>query len=285
MKQVFLIVAHKDVGQLNALVAQLCAPDFVVYVHLDRKCGIDPADLHPAARLVAPRVAVHWGSFAQVEATLAGLRQILREQPDFDKATLLSAQDFPLLPNGLLKRELARLVEHELIETAPVGPGGWEAAARYQFYRCGGRKRAVRLACGTANGLLRLLGRRRRLPDGLQPYGGSGWWSLSRGCLAELLRLADTHPRFLRFCRTVQCPDELFFQTLIMASPYAGRVLSDNFRYLQWPQPRACNPKVLDSADFEQICASRAHFCRKLDSQASAALMRRLVDWKESRAA
>lgn len=285
MKQVFLIAAHKDVEQLNALVRQLCDPDFVVYVHLDRKSAIDPADLHPAARLVTPRVDVRWGGFSQVEATLASLRQILREQPEFGKVVFLSAQDFPLLPNKLLKRELARVEGRELIETAPLGPDGWNVAFRYQFFHREGGGRLARLACGCANRLLRLAGRRRSLPDGLAAHGGSCWWALSRGCLAELLRLADAHPRFLRFCRTVQCPDELFFQTLIMHSPYARRVLSDNYRYVQWPEQGARNPKVLEGADFERIRASNAHFCRKLDSQASAGLVRRLVEWKDSRAA
>ncbi|WP_288380641.1 beta-1,6-N-acetylglucosaminyltransferase [uncultured Massilia sp.] len=285
MKQVFLIAAHKDVEQLNALVKQLNDPDFVVYVHLDRKSAIDPADLHPAARLVEPRVDVRWGGFSQVQATLTSLRQILLEQPAFDKVIFLSAQDFPLLPNALLKRELARVRERELIETTPIGPDGWNVAYRYQlFHRVGGSV-PERLACGAANALLRLTGRRRRLPDGLAPHGGSSWWALSRGCVAEVLRLADAHPRFLRLCRTVQCPDELFFQTLVMQSSYAPRVLSDNYRYVQWPEQGARNPKVLDGADFERIRASNAHFCRKLDSQASAALMQRLVAWKDARAA
>jgi hypothetical protein len=62
-------------------------------------------------------------------------------------------------------------------------------------------------------------------------------------------------------------------------------VLSDNYRYVQWPEQGARNPKVLDAGDFERIRASNAHFCRKLDSQASAALLPVLVRWKESRAA
>ncbi len=285
MKQVFLIAAHKDAGQLNALIQQLRDPDFLVYVHLDRKSAIDPGDLHPNARLVEERVDVRWGGFSQVQATLNSLRQILLEQAAFDKVIFLSAQDFPLLPNALLKRELARVRERELIETTPIGPDGWNVAFRYQFFYREGGGRLARLGCGLANALLRVTRQRRRMPDGLAPHGGSSWWALSRGCVAEVLRLAQAHPRFLRLCRSAQCPDELFFQTLVMHSPYAPRVLSDNYRYVQWPAQGARNPKVLDSADFERIRASNAHFCRKLDSEASAELMQRLVAWKDARAA
>lgn len=285
MKQAFLICAHKDMDQLNGLVRQLCDPDFCIYVHLDRKSALDPARLHPAARLVRERVAVRWGDVSQVESTLASMRQILLEVPDFDKLILISAQDFPLLPNALLKAELARMRGYELIETAPIAADGWRVMHRYATFHRDGGMLAERLACAAANGVLRLLRRTRHLPDGFVPYGGSCWWALSRDCVRELLRLADAHPRLLRFCRSVQSPDELFFQTLVMHSHFADRVLPDNFRYIAWPEGGACHPKVLDEADLERIQGSGAHFCRKLDSHASAALLPRLLAWKEGRLA
>jgi len=285
MKQAFLICAHKDMDQLNGLVRQLCDPDFCVYVHLDRKSALDPARLHPAARLVRERVAVRWGDVSQVESVLASMRQILLDVPDFDKLILLSAQDFPLLPNHLLKAQLARMRGYELIETAPIAAHGWRVMHRYAYFHRNSGRLAERLACAAANRALRLLRRTRHLPDGFVPYGGSCWWTLSRNCVRELLRLADAHPRLLRFCRSVQSPDELFFQTLVMHSRFAGRVLSDNFRYIAWPDGGACNPRVLDEDDFERIKGSGAHFCRKLDSQASAALLPRLLAWKKGRLA
>ncbi|MDY0976367.1 beta-1,6-N-acetylglucosaminyltransferase [Massilia sp. CFBP9012] len=285
MKQAFLICAHKDMDQLNGLVRQLCDPDFCVYVHLDRKSALDPARLHPAARLVRERVAVRWGDVSQVESTLASMRQILLDVPDFDKLILLSAQDFPLLPNHMLKAALARMRGYEMIETAPIAAHGWRVMHRYAYFHRDSGRLAERLACAVANRALRLLRRTRHLPDGFVPYGGSCWWTLSRGCVRELLRLADAHPRLLRFCRSVQSPDELFFQTLVMHSRFAGRVLPDNLRYIAWPDGGSCNPRVLDEDDFERIKASGAHFCRKLDSQASAVLLSRLLAWKEGRLA
>lgn len=284
MRQVFLICAHKDLDQLNALVGQLRDPNFLVYVHLDRKSALDPALLHPQARLVRDRVEVRWGGVSQVEATLASMRQILAEVPDFDKLVFLSAQDFPLLANDILKAELARVRGRELIETAPIAPAGWRVMHRYRYFHRPGAGRITRMGCAVLNRCMRALKLARHLPDGFLPYGGSCWWALSRGCVQEVLRLADAHPRLLRFCRSVQSPDELFFQTLVMHSCFADKVLPDNFRYIQWPEGGARHPKVLDEGDFERIRASRAHFCRKLDSRISAALLPRLMAWKEGRA-
>jgi hypothetical protein len=276
MKEVFLIHAHKDIDQLNGLVEQLHDDDFLIYVNLDLKCTIDPARVHPAARLVHKRIDVRWGGFSQVQATLNSLRQVVAEVPDFDKVIFLSAQDFPLLPNARLKQELAALAHNELLDAVPIREDGWAVAFRYQYFYREGGSLVERVACGVANRLLRALRRRRAMPRGLEPWGGSSWWALSRECIVMLLGRFDREPGLKRFFSTVLCPDEMFFQTLVMNSPLRARVLCQNFRHIQWPEQGARNPKILDEADFEYIAAARAHFCRKLDSRASAALLPRL---------
>jgi hypothetical protein len=278
-KQVFLIAAHKDPAQLNALVEQLRDDDFLIYVHLDAKGAVKPGDVHPAARQVAERVAVHWGCFSQVQATLNSLAQIVAEVPDFDKVLFLSAQDFPLLSNPALKAALANLRGNELLDTVAVGrePGQWAADYRYQYFHRDEAGKPARMACSLANRAMRACGLTRRLPAGMRPYGGSSWWALSRDCVRELLARVKRAPGIVRFFRSVSCPDEMFFQTLVMNSRFSERVLSENFRYIQWPAQGARNPKILDEHDFERIAASSAHFCRKIDSRASAALLPRLV--------
>lgn len=277
MRQVFLIHAHKDLEQLNALVAQLGDPDFAIYVHLDRKWQVDTRLVHPLAHQVEPRVDVRWGSFTQVEAMLGSLRRVLAGEPEFDKLTFLSAQDFPVLSNAGLKQELARLEGRELIEAAPIGPGSWQVGFRYQYFHREGSGRLPRYACALLNRALRLAGRTRRLPGELAPWGGSAWWTLSRPCIAELLAEVDRRPALVRFFRSVLCPDEMFFHTLVMNSRFRDRVLTNNFRYVQWPEGGSRNPKVLTEADLERVLASGAHFCRKLDGPTSAGLRARLL--------
>jgi hypothetical protein len=279
MKQVFLIQAHRDLTQLNALVEQLRDDDFIVYVNLDRKCDLDPAQVDPAARQVRRRVDVHWGTFSQVQAVLHSLAQIVAEVPAFDKVLFLSAQDFPLLSNARLKTALAALRGRELLDTVPIGTeeGQWAAGFRYQYFHPGAGGTLHRLACSAANRLMRAGRLRRRLPGGMRPFGGSSWWTLSRECICAVLDRIEREPGILRFFRRVDCPDEMFFQTLVMNSAFAGRVLAQNFRYIQWPENGARNPEVLDEDDFAHIAASTAHFCRKIDSRASAALVPRLL--------
>lgn len=278
MRQVILIHAHKDLAQLNALVEQLLDDEFLIYVNVDAKSAIDVAALHPSARLVRPRIAIHWGDFSQVQATLNSMRQVVAEAGVFDKLLFLSAQDFPLLPNRRLKQALAALADYELLDCVPVGPHGWSCAERFQyFHRDGGGKLAV-LACRLANRAMRAGGVRRAMVNGWQPWGGSSWWTLSRDCVRAIVGQVRDDPAIVRFFRTVSCPDEMFFQTLVMNSQFRARVLSNNCRHIQWQAGGARNPKVLDESDFDAIRASGAHFCRKLDPAASAALLRRLRD-------
>ena len=284
MRQVILIHAHKDIGQLNTLVSQLVDDDFLIYVNVDAKSAIDVNGLHPAARLVRPRIAIHWGQFSQVEATLHSMRQVICEAGPFDKLMFISAQDAPLLPNRRLKMELAALAGCELLDCVALGPQGWACAERYQYFHAGGALRA--LACRGANRIMRIIGLRRAMVNGWQPWGGSSWWSLSRACVEAIVAAVSADPAIVRFFRSVSCADELFFQTLVMNSPFRNSVVADNYRHVDWAgaATKARHPKVLDERDFAAISASRAHFCRKLEAPASAELLpllQRLRDGRE----
>jgi hypothetical protein len=125
---------------------------------------------------------------------------------------------------------------------------------------------------------MRGLGLRRRMTGGMRPYGGSGWWTLSRACIEMILARVAAEPSLERFFRTTACPDEMFFQTLVMDSPFADNVVSNNFRYIAWQDSSARNPKILDAGDFGDIARSGAHFCRKLDAVRSAGLLPMLVN-------
>ncbi len=280
MRQVILIHAHRDLAQLNALVAQLLDDDFLIYVNIDGKSAIDVGAVHRAARLVHPRIDIHWGRFSQVEATLHSMRHVLADAGQFDKLLFISAQDAPLLPNLRLKQELAALAAGELIDCVPAGPGGWDCAERYQYFHAGG---ALAPACRVLNRAMRACGLRRAMVNGWQPWAGSSWWALSRGCVAAIVARAAADAALLRFFRTVDCPDEMFFQTVVMNSPFRQRVLHKNFRHIQWTTGSTRSPQVLDESDFGQIAAAPAHFCRKLEPQASAALLPLLDQLRASR--
>lgn len=72
-------------------------------------------------------------------------------------------------------------------------------------------------------------------------------------------------------------PEEVFFPTLVMASSFAGRVVNDNLRYMDWVPRNGNNPAVLDMSDAERIVRSGKLFARKLDRPVSSSLMEHLA--------
>lgn len=277
MKHVILIHAHKDLVQLNALVEQLAHEDFIIYVNVDAKSALDVARISPQARLVRQRIEVHWADWSQVRATLNSLAEIVDGVPEFDKVVFISAQDFPLLSNGALRQALDAAHGSELLECAPIGPDEWACQERYEYFYLPRRGPLSKLANKAIPRAMRALGLRRKMTAAMRPYGGSCWWALSRPCIAMILARVRAEPSLERFFRTVACPDEMFFQTLVMDSPFAAKVVSNNFRYVAWPDSGARNPKILDAGDFDNIARSGAHFCRKIDREGSAGLLPMLL--------
>ncbi len=104
-------------------------------------------------------------------------------------------------------------------------------------------------------------------------YGGSTWWSLSRACVSHLLNECAKNPSYLRRFAHTHVPEEIFFQTLIMASPYAKFVVNDNLRYVDWVARNGNNPAVLDLTDLDKVLASGKLFARKLITPMSQGLI------------
>ncbi|MBZ2206829.1 beta-1,6-N-acetylglucosaminyltransferase [Massilia soli] len=283
MKQVILIHAHKDLGQLNALVGQLAHDGLILYVHVDAKSALDVARIDPRARQVRRRIAVHWGDWSQVRATLNSLAEIVAAVPAFDKVVFISAQDYPLLSNEALIAALDAARGSELLECAAIGPQGWACQERYQYFHWPRGGRLARLAGKLLLRSMRALGWRRAMAAGMRPFGGSCWWALSRPCIEMILQRIQAQPSIEAYFRTVACPDEMFFQTLVMDSPFASRVVSNNFRFIRWPDGGARNPKILDAGDFDEIARSGAQFCRKLDAAGSAGLLPLLERLRQDR--
>jgi hypothetical protein len=145
--------------------------------------------------------------------------------------------------------------------------------------------------------------RRYPLPE-LPPYGGSQWWSLTDGCVRFVLDYVAAHPEVARFYRYTECPDELFFQTIVMNSRFAEKAAnheryqawsarppeektdatrlpepSFNYRYIDWSAGYGSKrgyPAILDDRDFEALRDSSCLFARKFDPERSAKLLVRI---------
>ena len=60
-------------------------------------------------------------------------------------------------------------------------------------------------------------------------------------------------------------PDEIFFQTILLNSPFQRMAVNDNLRYIEWPNPDSGSPVILCKGDFGKLISSPKLFARKFD--------------------
>src|SRR5262249_36827496 len=125
------------------------------------------------------------------------------------------------------------------------------------------------------------LPRKRRVPGGLVPFGGSRTWFLPRKVVEHVDSYVRANPGYVRFFEHTLSPDELFFQTLILNSEFSDSVVNDHRLYLEWRG--GSNPATFTLADFERIVASDALFARKFDTGVDAGILDALDARIESR--
>ena len=273
MKCAVLIQAHRGPEQVARLCRALSHPVFDLYIGVDRKTEIAPFRLAvpSSVRFIRRRIDVRWGAFSQVEATLYGLEEILKESPLYDFILFISGQDYPLLPPARIAEELARHPGAQFMCRTRVEEGT-PACDRYRYPHVHFGNRTLTRG---VNRLLRLVSPGRRKFPLPAAYKGSSWWTLSGSCAEYITRYARTHPRVVRFFRRAHCPDEFFFQSIVLDSPFAASVIPDNFRYVDWSDGRP-NPRTLTEADYDRLAASGCWFARKFDAEQDSRILDRL---------
>lgn len=252
MKLGFIVSAYKRPDLLRCLLAALAPAPCAI--HLDAKSDDSEfaglADL-PGDITMLPRHVCHWGGFGHVEASLKGLRWA-RER-NLDHVTLLTGQCYPLVTLAAIENGLDELDGRSIIDHRPFPMPRWEE---------GGYNRIDRFH-------LQAFGRRfalkpwpRHLPAGLQPWGGSSYWSLSREAIAYVLDFLAAYPEVERYFQTVQIPDEVFFQTILASGPLRETLVDAGIHHIEWTlnQP---SPHII--GDAKRAMASGKWFTRKVE--------------------
>jgi hypothetical protein len=273
MRLAYIVSAYKYLDQLERLVRRLHDVAVDVFIHVDRRSGaIDTLvttthDL-PGVHFL-DRHACRWGDFGHVAASLKGIEAITAQTGEYDYVVLLTGQDYPIKTNRQIRDTLRQAAGRSFMNYFPLPTSEWEG---------GGLDRIERWHVHVWNRHLIIPPShwrfpRRRFPKGFRPFGGSSYWCLAWDCVQYVQRFTRSHPRFVDFFRRVDVPDELFFQTVLLNSPLAERIVNDDLRYIEWRDVRSGSPAVLTSSDFPAIQASSKLFARKFDATVDAKVL------------
>jgi hypothetical protein len=108
-------------------------------------------------------------------------------------------------------------------------------------------------------------------------WSGWSWERVELDAISNLLKRDTRWMHYINlsgqeFWRWTCCPEENFFQTLIMNSRFRDWVIADNKREIVWP-----GPKTFTMADYAYLKASPKFFARKFDMDVDRSILARLA--------
>ena len=93
-------------------------------------------------------------------------------------------------------------------------------------------------------------------------YQGSGWFSLNRKAVTEIMEWLLVNHKVVEY---TFAPDEVIFQSILLNSKTDYHVINDNLRLILWNnQGEIGSPVILTEQHFAQIKSSHCFFARKI---------------------
>lgn len=286
MKIAYVISAYKYPEQLVRLIHRLNTQTASFFIHIDKKT--DNEIYHQIVRELSnftnvyflKRHKCYWGDFGHVLATIKGIQEVFDQNIYFDYMFLLTGQDYPIKSNAYIEKFLQENKGKEFIKFHSLPHDRWEG--KYEGFRridywhfylfnkyfCFPEKRIFnnRLISLLWSLLILLSPKKRKFPDNFEPFGGSGYWSLTRECVEYIHNFIKQNRDFVSFFKYVYIPDEIFFQTILLNSPFKDHVFNDDLRYVDWSGRNGFYPGILCKDDMEILSKSTALMARKFDN-------------------
>lgn len=287
MKQAILITAYKNYHHLEEII-QCFDANFELFIHLDKKSKISNAELarlrkYEIVKLLEQKYKVNWGGFHHLKSILYLTNQALKN-PENQYFHLITGHDFPIKRNAYFVDYFQKNKSIEFIEHHNVPFSGWpgndgmDRIEYYNFYDVWNAKIHNQFEkIAFAIRLQKKIGFKRKISSKMPKlYGGSTYWSLSRDCVSYVMVFTKKNKWFFNRFKYTFCAEEFYFQTLIMNSHFADKVVNNNLRYIDWVARNGNNPAVLDETDFEKLQDTNAVFARKFDYPQSKSLLNKI---------
>lgn len=283
MKIAFLMLAHKNPKQINLLLDALRHPAVDVFVHVDKKSKEIRKRItqRPNVYILPEQqcVDVQWGKYSIVEATLQLIEAAVNwETGGYDYYWLISGQDYPLCSAQSIIEFLEANLGSDFIECSPnevfkkrndvyffnalIGQKLWQKALKtIWIYLTGGWERTFSVF-------------KRKAPKGVNYWFGSAWWCLYCDTLKKVVEFLHECPDYVYFFNHSLCPDECFFQTIVMNLRCSENVRT-YLHYVKWKKG-ANSPQILTIDDYYSLVASGKLMARKFDLDVDGEILRKL---------
>ena len=115
---------------------------------------------------------------------------------------------------------------------------------------------------------------KRKQVDNFKYYFGSQWWCLNGDMAKWMYDYLNKNPEYIKLFKHSLCPDECFFQTLAMNSPFAVSI-KPYLHYIKW-EAGMSSPKILTVADYEDLKKTDKIIARKFDIDIDSEVIKKL---------
>jgi len=283
MKQAILIIAYKDVEQLINIV-RFFNDDFRFYIHIKKSSKIAEEELLRLKGLknvvlVSRKYEVKWGGFNLLQVILYLSQEALKDR-NIEYIHLISGQDFPIKASNHFTEVLRRNKGKEFIEyVTPPSPQFLKRLSYYYFFDfIDSKKGKGNIRVFALIKLQKRLGLNRKKPVKVDLAVGSAWWTLSYECVRYVIDYTKRNPSFLGRLKYTWCPEEFYFQSILLNSPYKENIVSNNLRYIDWSSRNGSHPAILDESDYDRVLRSPQLFARKIEQPVSNKLIQKLIN-------
>lgn len=289
----YILQIHKNPNQVNGFIKQMIAGDQAdVFVHID-KPKYD--ELHgkivksPNVYLLDECIDVIWGDITQVDATILLIKKVIENGKNYDFVCFRSGQDL-LVRNGF--KEFLFKNQNKIFMTAyhvdrksyhAAFPNvNWPKSTRRLYSKPFHPIRVCRRALLCLYGLgWNVLPNPNPLPENFSIYSGSNWFCIPIDVAEYIIQFLDKNPWYYNVFKNSLCPDEFFFQTIVMNSPYKDKVVHDHLLYLKWGDTLKSrnHPVNITMDDISLIEGSNQFFARKFDENVD----KHIIDYYSSK--
>jgi len=256
MKIAWLILCHKKPEQINFLLETLEHENNFFFVHVDAKSSIK-GEIKTGKNIFILDECIDdkWAQISHVQATLLLFNMVAKTGEYYDYVWLVSGEDFPVKSNEHIHKYLESHKGYNFISLYPKGKYDKRNAIYFPLWSISLNlfPRIIRrlwVALSGGYGGTFPFFKRKNLTN-RKFFFGSAWFTINYDCMCFILRTVETEPEIMKFYRNTFCPDESFFQTIIMNSHYKDTV-KENLLYTDWTNSKN-HPRNLDESDFENL--------------------------------
>lgn len=275
MKQAILIIGYKSINNIIRIINYF-DDNFQFYIHIDKKSKADLTPLYAIKNKnvnIYKEYKVYWGGVSIVKVTLLLVKKAL-ENKDNTYFHLISEQDFPIKPVHYFYKLAEKNKNYLDYKELPIkvwdGNGGFDRIYYYNFYdEINARNFGIGRLLRNIVYIQKAIGIKRKYSPLLPKlFGGSNWWSLTREVLQYVIKASENKSLLDRMKYTF-ASDEIYFQTVLINSPYFKDIINQNLRYIDWEFRDGNSPAFLDISDFDKIILSDNIFARKFNENSN----------------